>query len=72
MDDTKLTPHQHEALENKIFSPYLISNKTIISYEKTTIQKKLSIMDILQTYYTEMSATNKLYFKVEIDETGQS
>ena len=70
MDDTKLTPHQLEALENKIFSPYLISNKTIISYEKTTIQKKLSIMDILQTYYTEMSATNKLYFKVEIDETG--
>lgn len=29
-------------------------------------------MDILQTYYTEMSATNKLYFKVEIDDSGHS
>ena len=70
MDDCKFNQNQLEALENKIFTPYLISNKTIFTYEKTTILKKLSIMDILQTYYMEMSATNKLYFKVEIDESG--
>ena len=54
-----------------MFTPHMISNKTIISYEKTNKeQKKQSIMDILQTYFKEYERPSRLYFKVDIEDTA--
>jgi hypothetical protein len=65
-----LSPLEEELLEIKIYQPYFISNSTIIQFERkkkfNVKPEKLSIMDILQSYYMENKNNSSLFFKVNL------
>lgn len=56
--------NQTEKLNHKVFIPYYISNNTIIEFEKWDANSKLSLMDIIQTYFNSKKVSSKYYFKV--------
>lgn len=68
----KLTEMELEMLEMKIYLPYFISYATLIEYQDSGNEpKKLSIMDILQTYFIQKKTQSRLYFKVNMSDEPQ-
>lgn len=61
---------EEKLLEMKIYQPYFISNSTIIQFEKNRtlniFPEKLSIIEILESYYLENKGKSNLYFKVNL------
>ena len=51
-------------LKRPVFEPYFISNTTILQYENQDSSKKLSIMDIVETFFLTKKVATKLYFKI--------
>ena len=51
-------------MTQKIFIPYFISNSTIMEFEKQKANSKLSLMDIMNTFFNSKKLTSKFYFKV--------
>ena len=51
-------------MEDKIYMPYLISNSTILQYQDQDENQKLSLMEIIETFYLQNNPSTKYYFKV--------
>ena len=54
-----------QMLKHPVFEPYFISNTTILQYENQDLNKKLSIMDIVETFFLTKKVATKLYFKIQ-------
>lgn len=57
----------HRIINKKLFTPYPISNSTIIYFsDQTDSCKAMSIIDILQTFDETNERQQKFYFKYEM------
>ena len=73
MQFANITQLQYEQLNQQIYIPYFISNSTIIEFEKQEAGVKLSLMDIINTFFNSKKFASKFYFKViEVEEESET
>ena len=62
-------------LEMKVYQPYFISNNTIIQLggnkNSKVIGEKLSILDIMESYFLDHQTKSSLFFKVNLGDRSE-
>ena len=59
---THLSVQAMNLMDQAVYSPYLLTNSTILQFENSS-EFKLSVMDIVQIYFNRQMRPTKLYFK---------
>ena len=68
-----LSVTEEHLLEMKVYQPYFISNNTIIQFEgsKKRIAEKLSILDIMESFFLDHQTKSSLFFKVNLGDKSE-
>ena len=54
-------------IEEKIYSPYFITNNMVINYPKLKEAELISVRDIIQYFIKSKQINSKLFFKCDMD-----
>ena len=54
-------------IEEKLYSPYFISNNMVISFPKLKEGELISVMDIIEHFEKSKQINSKLFFKCDMD-----